>query len=547
MGVCPLSGNVWGDGNILLGGGGGDTIEGRGGNDIIDGDRALHVRIAVHAPPATPGGPLGPEIGSTDLMEHPAVTGDFGPGTTGMTLSEAVFAGLVDPGNLVIVREIVAEPTTPGTIDTAVFSGPRANYTITQNTDGSITVADGGGAGPDGTDTLRNIENLRFSDGDVSVAPLATLTAVTNGTFASQLIGTISAPKTFTLTNGGLSMLTLGTPKFTISGTDAGSFVLGATTCGATLAPGVPCTVQVSFKATAPAGTKSATLVATNDSGGTAGSTQTVALSGTATSAPPQTPATGAPAVTPTAPRVGQTLTASIGTIADVNGVGPLRFQWQATTNVGTTFTNIAGATASTFTIPANRNCQSFRVQVTFTDGLGHPEGPLTSAPTARAPAGGATCAAPAPVVAAAAVAAPAPAPAVVATSLGQATAPRLALAPLAAGAVTVSAAAGAPLTVATTVPAGATTVAISVFRLQTGVARASKRPRKQSTVAVGTVYRTATKVRRYVFRLTDKPFRHLKAGRYLVQVRVGPSETVLGPVTSRQILIRPARGHTAR
>jgi hypothetical protein len=303
--------------------------------------------------------------------------------------------------------------------------------------------------------------------------------------------------------------------------------------------------VQVSFKPVAPAGAKSANLVATNDSGGTTGSTQTVALSGTATTAPPQTPATGAPAVAPTAPRVGNTLTASIGTIADVNGVGPLRFQWQATTNVGTTFTNIAGATASTFTIPPARNCQSFRVQVTFTDGLGHAEGPLTSAPTARAPAGGARCAAPAPVVAAAAVAAPAPA--LVATSLGQATAPRLAPAPLAAGALTVSGAAGAPLTVATTVPAGASTVAISLFRLQTGLTRASKGPRKQTTVAVGTVYRRTTKARRYVFRLTEKPFRHLKAGRYLVQVRVGPSRAALGPATSREILIRPARRHTAR
>ncbi|MDT5036741.1 MAG: hypothetical protein QOE03_1926, partial [Micromonosporaceae bacterium] len=43
-GVCPLSGNVWGDGDILLGGLGSDTITGRGGNDVIDGDRYLKVR-----------------------------------------------------------------------------------------------------------------------------------------------------------------------------------------------------------------------------------------------------------------------------------------------------------------------------------------------------------------------------------------------------------------------------------------------------------------------------------------------------------------------
>ena len=56
-----------------------------------------------------------------------------------------------------------------------MFSGPRANYTITQNAAGSVTVTDN--VGTDGTDTLTGIENLRFTDGDVSVAPLATLTA----------------------------------------------------------------------------------------------------------------------------------------------------------------------------------------------------------------------------------------------------------------------------------------------------------------------------------------------------------------------------------
>ena len=52
-GSCPLRGPIWGEGNILLGGGGSDTITGRGGDDIIDGDRALPVRISVRTNPAT--------------------------------------------------------------------------------------------------------------------------------------------------------------------------------------------------------------------------------------------------------------------------------------------------------------------------------------------------------------------------------------------------------------------------------------------------------------------------------------------------------------
>jgi Ca2+-binding RTX toxin-like protein len=188
-GVCPLDGdpattahdgNVWGDGNILLGGLGSDTITGRGADDIIDGDKALSVRIAVRTnrdDPAT-------EIGSTDLMEGKALTGTFGTGTDGMTLQQAVFAGLVDPGNLVITREIKDPPlglasdcgaTAPVNCDTAVFLGPRSSYTITPGTGGKITVEQTGPLGAavgtipaqkvlDGKDTLTHIEQLKFQD-----------------------------------------------------------------------------------------------------------------------------------------------------------------------------------------------------------------------------------------------------------------------------------------------------------------------------------------------------------------------------------------------
>jgi Ca2+-binding RTX toxin-like protein len=181
-GFCPLAGNVWGEGNILLGGAGSDTIEGRGGNDIIDGDRALSLRISVRDPLAQ-----ATEIGTTDLMEHPATRGSFGPGTDGMTLQQAVFAGLVDPGNLVAVREILTAPllaadcgaANPLNCDVAVFSETRGSYTVTTvpagatlGAPGSVTtVAHRGGTGPDGTDTLRNIESLRFAPPTSALAP----------------------------------------------------------------------------------------------------------------------------------------------------------------------------------------------------------------------------------------------------------------------------------------------------------------------------------------------------------------------------------------
>ncbi len=98
---CLVNGNVWGAGNILVGGAGSDLLEGRGADDILDGDRYINVRLSVRDPLNH-----SVEIGTTSSMNTTGVgTNPFGPGTTGMNVRQAVFAGLVDPGNIVTVRE----------------------------------------------------------------------------------------------------------------------------------------------------------------------------------------------------------------------------------------------------------------------------------------------------------------------------------------------------------------------------------------------------------------------------------------------------------
>ena len=154
-GFCPVTGPVFGAGDILLGGGGSDSITGRGADDIIDGDRELTTRISVLS--ATTGN----EIASTDMMEHAALSGSLPNSLPNTTLQEAVFAGNVDPGDLRIVREILTPGANTDT-DTAVFRNPINTYTITHNANGSITVDNQGGT--DGVDTLWNIEQLQFSD-----------------------------------------------------------------------------------------------------------------------------------------------------------------------------------------------------------------------------------------------------------------------------------------------------------------------------------------------------------------------------------------------
>ena len=77
-----------------------------------------------------------------------------------------MFTGTINPGQLSIVRTIrdsIDQPDSDGIVDVdvAVFSGVMADYVITSNLDGSTTVVD---PWNDGTDTLRNIEQLQFDD-----------------------------------------------------------------------------------------------------------------------------------------------------------------------------------------------------------------------------------------------------------------------------------------------------------------------------------------------------------------------------------------------
>ena len=144
-------------GDIILGGDGSDRITGNAGDDIIDGDKWLDVQIGVFAA-------NDPEHTGTPLALHKSMT----------TLATAMFAGTINPGQLAIVRTIRDSNDQPDSdgiadVDRAVFSGALAEYDIDFNTDGTITVAHTGGLATDGTDTLRNVEILDFTDQDISL------------------------------------------------------------------------------------------------------------------------------------------------------------------------------------------------------------------------------------------------------------------------------------------------------------------------------------------------------------------------------------------
>jgi Ca2+-binding RTX toxin-like protein len=200
-------------GNILLGGDGNDRFLGRGGDDIIDGDRWLNVRVGVFENIGVDGGE-GQEIASADSLKD---------------LVTQVFNGTYNPGQFRIVREILTANGT-GDIDTAVFSDVLANYTITYNPDGSVTVSHTGGTGADGTDTLRNIEVLDFTDVDVG-PPVAVIdaNASTNAVTENAANGTLA----------GITASSVGAVSYALTSNPGGLFAINATTGVVTVAAGI--------------------------------------------------------------------------------------------------------------------------------------------------------------------------------------------------------------------------------------------------------------------------------------------------------------------
>ncbi|MEX1233987.1 MAG: peroxidase family protein [Roseovarius sp.] len=162
----------WESGNIILGGGGSDLITGNGGDDIIDGDRWLNVRIRITDEPYAENIAAN-EIASVDTLKHIFTAEDgVDPSWEGKSLFELLVSRTIVPGQMNIVREIL-DGGQENDVDIAVYNDDRDQYTITDLGNNVYQVEHTGfGNNPDiliddGTDTLHNIEVLRFADGDL--------------------------------------------------------------------------------------------------------------------------------------------------------------------------------------------------------------------------------------------------------------------------------------------------------------------------------------------------------------------------------------------
>ncbi|MFM6401552.1 MAG: hypothetical protein ACKPFF_33165, partial [Planktothrix sp.] len=90
---------------------------------------------------------------------------------------------------------------------------------------------------------------------------------------------------------------------------------------------------------------------------------------------------TGNVSITGTATQ-NQILTAT-NSLADVDGLGTLNYQWQESGDNGVTWTNFNGATNNTFTLSQTQVGKKVQVKVSYTDGQGTVE-TVNSTPTAN-------------------------------------------------------------------------------------------------------------------------------------------------------------------
>ncbi|WP_201863914.1 peroxidase family protein [Microvirga soli] len=371
--AAPVAGDLeaqiaFDDGNILLGGGGSDLIEGRGGNDLIDGDSWLNVRIRIT---------VGNEVYTADGMAQKVYREvDYKDGAPvagavaqfgGKTLDALMLSRTLNPGQLSIVREVVKDDGM-GDIDTAVFWDVKGNYSITLGDNGSIIVSHTGfdpanlPAGvdtrvSDGVDKLRNVEVLKFADGNVSVRELLNtpLNIITNGGEPIALTVDENTPAGTLLVDVDTNPPPVGLKWSITGGNERGLFVIDQGTGRITLAS------TPNYEALKALGTTFALTVAVTD--GVRVDTQQITVDvQNVNEAHTGTVTLGYQADT------GALFVAnSIGN--DPDGAGSVTYQWQAL--IGGTWTNIGGATGTTFTPGPDEVGRNLRVAATYVDGGG--------------------------------------------------------------------------------------------------------------------------------------------------------------------------------
>ncbi|MFZ0411584.1 MAG: choice-of-anchor D domain-containing protein, partial [Candidatus Acidiferrales bacterium] len=224
------------------------------------------------------------EFSTTNLdFPNTAVGGDPGKLIPQLVVIEnagnlALTIGLGQPSNSAFVaNQQNCDSVAPGnTCNITVTFNPPA----TGNFQGTLTLTDNSG-GAAGAQQVITFEGAGVAGQPSAVPVPAALT------FAAQTQGTASGPQTVALANNGQAPLALagvaivgaGATQYTASGGVTGPCPF----TGGTLAVGASCTVNVTFTPASVGPTPAANLIFTDNAGGTAGTQQSVALTGSGT------------------------------------------------------------------------------------------------------------------------------------------------------------------------------------------------------------------------------------------------------------------------
>ncbi|HEY2468693.1 MAG TPA: choice-of-anchor D domain-containing protein [Terracidiphilus sp.] len=177
------------------------------------------------------------------------------------------------------------------TLGAAGLSGANAgDFAITSNSCAASLAGAGSCAisvvfKPTATGARAATLNISANGNPLQVALSGTATGSSTGgvsvsptsvTFANVAIGSTSSPKSVTLSNTGTSAISIS--SIAITGTNASDFAISSKTCGSTLIASSSCSVTMTFTPSV-AGTRTASLVFTDSAGN---SPQTASLSGSA-------------------------------------------------------------------------------------------------------------------------------------------------------------------------------------------------------------------------------------------------------------------------
>ena len=296
----------------------------------------------------------------------------------GATLESVKIVSLPAPGTLTLSGTAITSGDLPQTVTAAELTASNLKFAPVANSNLGVTFTF---RVNDGTDDSATPNTMTVNVTAVNDAPTSADKTVVTPEDTDYTFSSADFPFIDTADAGSLSSVKI----VTLPATGKGTLTLSGTAITSGDLPQTVATAQIGTLKYVPPANESGTALASftfrvNDGTDDSVATNTMTVNVTAVNDAPM----GQPGITGTA-RVGQVLMATVGTIADPDGLPDpfltdtsTSFQWVRVTSG--TDADISGATASTYTLVDTDNGQKIRVKVSFQDkGGSSVVGPFTS------------------------------------------------------------------------------------------------------------------------------------------------------------------------